>query len=145
MPESPLTLRYPIPYFHPLPSSTLPGIYPTLLERFVPIPSHVFQFLPSELIPVHQTVIVTGANTGIGYHTVRQLLLKNAKVYLAARSLTKSEEAAVTLEKEIGRRPLQLQIDLGDLHSVKRAAQEFLSKEDKLDILFNNALVFNFT
>ena len=88
---------------------------------------------------LHQTVIVTGANTGLGYETVRQLLLKNAKVYLAARSLSKSEEAAAALEKETGHKPLQLQINLGDLHSVERAAQEFLSKEDKLDILFNNA------
>lgn len=87
--------------------------------------------------------MVTGGNTGIGYQTVRQLLLKNARVYLAARSLSKSEEAAVTLEEETGRKPLHLQLDLGDLHSVKHAAQEFLSKEDKLDILFNNALVFN--
>lgn len=85
-------------------------------------------------------MIVTGANTGIGYQTVLQLLHKNAKVYLAARSASKIQEAANDLEKETGRKPLPLQLDLGDLHSVKRAAQEFLSKEDKLDILFNNAL-----
>ncbi|KAF8516360.1 NAD(P)-binding protein [Gautieria morchelliformis] len=86
-----------------------------------------------------KTVIVTGANTGIGYQTVLQLLLKNAKVYMAARSTSKVQEAAEKLEEETGRKPLQLQLDLGDLHSVRRAAREFLSKEDKLDILFNNA------
>jgi NADP-dependent 3-hydroxy acid dehydrogenase YdfG len=61
---------------------------------------------------------------------------------MAARSISKIQEAAEKLKKETGREPLQLQLDLGDLHSVRRAAQEFLSKEDKLDILFNNALDF---
>lgn len=86
---------------------------------------------------------MTGGNTGIGFHTVRELLLKNAKVYLAARSPSKAKEAIEKLEKETGKESILLQLDLGDLNSIKKAAREFLSKENKLDILFNNACVFS--
>lgn len=85
---------------------------------------------------------MTGANTGIGYQTVRELLLKNAMVYLAARSPSKAKEAVTKLKEDTGKVALFLQLDLADLHSVRKAAQEFLDKEDRLDILFNNAYVF---
>ncbi|KAJ7096996.1 hypothetical protein C8R43DRAFT_262420 [Mycena crocata] len=83
-------------------------------------------------------VIVTGGNTGIGYQTVKQLLLKNAKVYLAARSSEKAAAAIKSLEGETGRSALFLQLDLADLHAVRKAAETFLAQESKLDILFNN-------
>jgi len=99
------------------------------------------KFEPTRDIPdlTGKVVIVTGGNTGIGFHTVRELLLKNAKVYLAARSLSKAKEAIEKLEKETGKKSIFLQLDLGDLNSINKAAREFLSKENKLDILFNNA------
>jgi retinol dehydrogenase 12 len=87
---------------------------------------------------------VTGGNSGVGYHIVKQLLLKDAKVYLAARSPSKYKEAAKRLKEETGgKEPILLQLDLADLQSVKTAAKEFLSKEERLDILFNNACVLN--
>lgn len=73
---------------------------------------------------------------------VKQLLLKNAAVYLSARSSSKFEEAAKHLKDETGgKEPIFLQLDLSDLNSIKSAAKEFLSKEDRLDILINNACV----
>lgn len=87
---------------------------------------------------------MTGGNSGIGYHIVKQLLLKNARVYLAARSPSRCEEAVKRLRSETsGKEPILLHLDLADLHSVKKAAEEFLSKEERLDILFNNACVQN--
>ncbi|KAJ6569188.1 NAD(P)-binding protein [Mycena capillaripes] len=82
--------------------------------------------------------LVTGGNAGIGYHTVKQLLLQNAKVYLAARSADKAAEAIRMLEADTGRKAIFLQLDLADLASVRRAATTFLSDESRLDILFNN-------
>lgn len=88
--------------------------------------------------------MVTGGNAGIGYHTVRELLLKNAKVYLAARSFSKAQTSIERLAKETGKEPIFLQLDLGDLDSIKKSSREFLSKEERLDILFNNACAILF-
>ncbi|KAJ7630227.1 NAD(P)-binding protein [Roridomyces roridus] len=90
-----------------------------------------------------KVIIVTGGNTGIGYETVKQLLLKNAKVYLAARSPDKAATAIQSLEAETKGKAIFLQLDLGDLPSVRHAAESFLKQEQKLDILFNNAGVMN--
>ena len=72
---------------------------------------------------------------------MKHLLLKNAKVYLASRSPTRCADAAKQLKEETGREPFVLNLDLADLKSVREAAEEFLAKEDRLDILFNNAWV----
>ncbi|KAI0809191.1 NAD-P-binding protein [Irpex lacteus] len=86
-----------------------------------------------------KVVIVTGGNTGIGKETVKALLTKNAKVYIATRSKEKSLSAIEELRKETGNEALFLPLDLADLKSVKASAEEFLKKEKKLHILFNNA------
>ncbi|EIW52026.1 NAD-P-binding protein [Trametes versicolor FP-101664 SS1] len=83
--------------------------------------------------------VVTGGNTGIGRGTVRGLLLKNAKVYIAARSKDRVEHAITELREETGREALFLQLDLGDLSSVKKAAEEFKQRESQLDGLILNA------
>ncbi|KZW03701.1 NAD(P)-binding protein [Exidia glandulosa HHB12029] len=85
--------------------------------------------------------IVTGFNVGIGKETAKALLRKNAKVYGAARSKAKAEAAIADLRASSGGKGeiVYLELDLADLASVKRAAEEFLSHESNLDILFNNA------
>ncbi|KAF7374115.1 Short-chain dehydrogenase/reductase family protein [Mycena sanguinolenta] len=108
----------------------------SLLARVSP-PS----FRPERDIPdlSGMIILVTGGNTGIGYETVKQLLLKNAKVYLAARSADKAAAAIKCLEAETRKPPaIFLQLDLADLPSVRRAAETFLAQETRLDILFNN-------
>ncbi|KAJ7626857.1 hypothetical protein FB45DRAFT_920215 [Roridomyces roridus] len=97
-------------------------------------------FLPERDIPdlSGKVIIVTGGNTGIGYETVKQLLLKNAKVYLAARSADKATSAIKRLEDETKKSAIFLQLDLADLQSVRRAAEDFLGQEERLDVLFNN-------
>ncbi|KAF9046209.1 hypothetical protein BJ165DRAFT_1345793 [Panaeolus papilionaceus] len=86
-----------------------------------------------------KVVIVTGANTGIGKETAKALLVHNAKVYIAARSQSKAEEAIAELKRQTGKEGIWLRLDLSDLNSVKASAREFLSKEKELHILFNNA------
>ena len=86
-----------------------------------------------------KVVLITGGATGIGYETAKVLLTKGAKVYIAGRSRAKVDAAVDGLEKETGRRAEVVIIDLGDLPSVKKGAQEFLAREDKLDVLFCNA------
>ncbi|KAF6745194.1 hypothetical protein DFP72DRAFT_824718 [Ephemerocybe angulata] len=86
-----------------------------------------------------QVVIVTGANTGVGKETAKALLNHNAKVYFAARDKERAEQAIKDLKEETGKEGIFLQLDLSDLPSVKRAAEEFLKLEPQLHILFNNA------
>ncbi|PFH48869.1 hypothetical protein AMATHDRAFT_148897 [Amanita thiersii Skay4041] len=86
-----------------------------------------------------KTVIVTGANTGLGKETAKVLLSKNAKVYMVCRSEEKGNAAIEELFQETGKRGILLRLDLADLKSVKAGAEVFLSKESELHVLFNNA------
>ncbi|KAG1780841.1 hypothetical protein EV702DRAFT_963285 [Suillus placidus] len=86
-----------------------------------------------------KVIIVTGANTGIGKETAKTLLAHGAKVYIAARNQTASEEAIRQLKQETGNEAIFLKLDLGDLKTIKASAEEFLSKETQLHILINNA------
>lgn len=86
-----------------------------------------------------KVIIVTGGNAGIGKETCKALLNKDAKVYLAARSKSKADEAIEWLKQETGgKTPIFLELDLADLSSVRKAAEEFKSKEQELHVLFNN-------
>ncbi|KAH8110293.1 NAD(P)-binding protein [Phellopilus nigrolimitatus] len=86
-----------------------------------------------------KVVIVTGGYSGVGKETVKALLSHNATVYLAGRSKDKAEEAIKELKETSSNEPVFLQLDLASLASVRQAAEEFLSKEKKLHVLFNNA------
>ncbi|KAJ7869044.1 NAD-P-binding protein [Mycena leptocephala] len=65
-------------------------------------------------------------------------LQHNATVYIAARDPKKVREAIDDLKSQTGKQAEFLELDLADLHSVKRAAQEFTHKETQLHVLFNN-------
>ncbi|KAI0782859.1 NAD(P)-binding protein [Abortiporus biennis] len=86
-----------------------------------------------------RVIIVTGGNTGLGKETIKQLLKKNAKVYMAARSQSRAEAAIAALKEDTGKEAIWLPLDLSDLKSVKNAAETFMSQEKELHILFNNA------
>ena len=60
-------------------------------------------------------------------------------MYLAARNKSRAEAAIVSLKQETGRKAVFLELDLSSMASIKRAAQEFQSKERVLHVLFNNA------
>lgn len=89
-----------------------------------------------------QVIIVTGNNVGLGYETIRQLSEHNpARIYLAARSRDKAEQAIADLKQANSQftNICFLQLDLASFASVKAAAAEFLSQESRLDTLVNNA------
>lgn len=86
--------------------------------------------------------IVTGSNTGIGKELARILYAKNAKVYIAARSEQKAEAAIEDIATSAPTSKgslIFLSLDLSDLNHVKTAAENFLAREQKLNVLFNNA------
>ncbi len=85
-------------------------------------------------------VIVTGANSGIGYETVRALARKDATVVLACRNREKGEAAIRRVDQEYpGAKTILMRLDLSDLASVRCFADEFASHYNRLDILINNA------
>ncbi len=83
--------------------------------------------------------LVTGATSGLGYETALELLRHGADVLVAARNPEKAAQAAETLTQKAGRAPTILELDLADLASVQRAAEEVLKSYDRLDLLINNA------
>jgi len=86
-----------------------------------------------------KVAIVTGGNTGIGFSTCMHLVEHNARVYMAARSAAKANEAIQKIKELTKKEDIHfLQLDLADLPSVKRAVEEFTSKEQRLDMLFNS-------
>ncbi|MFE9321208.1 oxidoreductase [Nocardia sp. NPDC052278] len=78
-----------------------------------------------------RTIIVTGANSGLGAATVRALAGAGAQVVLACRNLAKGEKVA----GEIGARAEVRELDLADLASVRA----FADAVDRADVLINNA------
>ena len=105
-------------------------------------------------------VIVTGGNSGTGYATSKALYEKGATVYLACRSRKKAMTAIDDIqrgamyditgitypagprdESELKRRGRLefLELDLADLESVKKSAEEFQRRETRLDVLYANA------
>ncbi|ORY88554.1 NAD(P)-binding protein [Leucosporidium creatinivorum] len=86
--------------------------------------------------------LVTGGNAGIGFETVKQLLLHGGKVYLAARSEEKALAAIKSLRQATNCAEADLiflKLDLGDLTTIKASARNFLKKEKTLDVLICNA------
>ena len=87
-----------------------------------------------------KTVIVTGANTGIGRETALDLASRGARVILACRDLAKAEEVAKEIQVKTGSsKVLVKEIDLASLKSVRNFAHEINQTEERLDILINNA------
>jgi NAD(P)-dependent dehydrogenase (short-subunit alcohol dehydrogenase family) len=87
-----------------------------------------------------KTVIITGANTGIGFETALALYEAGAHVVLACRNLKKAEDTLVKLQTPDGKGTLETGIlNLSDLSSVKSFAETFLQNNKQLHVLINNA------
>lgn len=88
-----------------------------------------------------QIALVTGANRGIGFETVRQLAGKGIKVLLGARNEEKGKEAESKLKGE-GLDVEFIKLDVDDPKSRESAAKAIESNYGRLDILVNNAGIF---
>ncbi|KAM8733989.1 retinol dehydrogenase 13 isoform 1-T2 [Acanthopagrus schlegelii] len=87
-----------------------------------------------------KTVLITGANTGIGKETSRDLARRGARVVMACRDLTRAEQAAEEIRQSTGNGNVVIRhLDLASIYSVRQFAKDFLDSEDRLDILINNA------
>lgn len=84
--------------------------------------------------------LVTGANSGLGFGTAKELARKGAKVIMTARNLNKGNDAVSKIKADVANADLDLmQLDLADLAQVKEFAKAFKAKYNQLDVLINNA------
>ena len=87
-----------------------------------------------------KTVVVTGANTGIGKETALDLVKRGAKVILACRDEQRATDAAKDIIAETGSDKVLVRIvDLSSFESVRAFARLINETEERLDILVNNA------
>jgi len=88
-----------------------------------------------------KTVLITGANKGIGFETAKQLAQLGYFVYLGSRDKTRGLDAINKL-KDAGISTVELiEIDVTDINSIIRAKQELETKIEVLDVLINNAAI----
>ncbi len=89
---------------------------------------------------VGRTVLVTGANSGIGWDATRVLAAKGAKILLSCRNPQRGEDAIRRLrEIQPSAQAHFLHMDLADLDSVREAASRVQREHASLDLLINNA------
>ena len=86
-----------------------------------------------------RTVLVTGANSGLGYFTSLELARHGARVIMTARDHGKGTQALSRVKAEVPRANVEMQLlDLGDLDAVRDFAARMLGSGEKLDVLINN-------
>jgi len=87
-----------------------------------------------------KVVVVTGSNVGIGLETGVGVAALGATTVLACRNRDKAEAAAREVTQRTWNDDVHVvSLDLADLASVRKAAEEVLSRWDRLDVLVNNA------
>lgn len=86
-----------------------------------------------------KVVVITGANTGIGKETARELSRRGAEIVLACRDVQKAETAAQEITSETKNKVTTLKLDLASLTSVRNAANQLIVQQPKIHILINNA------
>ncbi|MBP7125097.1 SDR family NAD(P)-dependent oxidoreductase [Myxococcota bacterium] len=87
-----------------------------------------------------RTALVTGANSGIGFHTALELARKGARVILACRDPARGTEAVEAIRGEVPGAFVEFRpLDLARLESVREAAEGLAVEIDRLDLLVLNA------
>jgi NAD(P)-dependent dehydrogenase (short-subunit alcohol dehydrogenase family) len=87
-----------------------------------------------------KVIIVTGANSGLGFEAAKVLAGRGARVVLAVRNGVKGDEAARKIRAAAAAATLEvLALDLANLASIRAFADSFLAAHDRLDVQINNA------
>jgi NAD(P)-dependent dehydrogenase (short-subunit alcohol dehydrogenase family) len=90
---------------------------------------HARRFVPGELdVDLHgKTVIVTGANSGLGFATARALAMRGAEVWMACRDAVRGAQAAERIAAEAPVAPRLALLDVSDLAAVRAFASHWLA------------------
>lgn len=91
-----------------------------------------------------KTVVVTGANSGVGYKTAETMLYLGANVILACRNMQRAENARDALAAEYpGLEISVLKLDISDFSSIDSFVREIEERGIDIDVFVNNAGVFH--
>ncbi|KAF8967041.1 hypothetical protein BDZ97DRAFT_1756126 [Flammula alnicola] len=88
-----------------------------------------------------KVILITGANTGIGFDLARLLAEKNHIVYIGARNETAGKEALETLQSEGFKTVKLVLLDVTKLPTIQAAKETIEKAEGRLDSLVNNAAI----
>ena len=90
-----------------------------------------------------KTYLITGTTSGTGFEAAKILLSKGAKVVMLNRNPTKSKDTIATLKQELANDidVSNIQMDLAEFASVKKAAEEVLKTVPRIDALICNAAI----
>ncbi|XP_067845380.1 retinol dehydrogenase 13-like isoform X2 [Heptranchias perlo] len=95
---------------------------------------------PSKATVSGKTIIITGANTGIGKETARELARRGGRVIMACRDIDKCETAAREIRGEtLSHHVYARHLNLASLKSIREFAKKITEEEENIDVLINNA------
>lgn len=87
-----------------------------------------------------QVIVVTGANSGLGKQVATYAAAKGARLYMFCRSMDRAQAAKDEIVQATSSAKVEIvQVDVGELASVRKAVEELLSKESKVDAVVCNA------
>lgn len=90
----------------------------------------------------NKLVVITGATSGIGYHTARRFAKAGANLLCINRNLQKSEALCLEISREFGVQCQYKIADLSSLKDIKAVADELANLELPIDVLIHNAGVY---
>jgi NAD(P)-dependent dehydrogenase (short-subunit alcohol dehydrogenase family) len=118
----------------------------TWSEMFPPSPSFTEKDIPSQ---EGRVFLITGGSAGIGYEVAKALYHLNGRVYITSRTAASAQKAISSIQSSSPHPSQQVQsgsgsihcllLDLSDLSTMKSTAEDFLSKEKRLDVIWHNA------
>ncbi|XP_069788032.1 retinol dehydrogenase 13-like isoform X1 [Narcine bancroftii] len=95
---------------------------------------------PSSASASGRTIIITGANTGIGKETARELAKRGGKIILACRNMEKCETAAREIRGDtLNHHVYARHLNLASMKSVREFAKKVTEEENNINVLINNA------
>ncbi len=87
-----------------------------------------------------KVIIVTGANSGIGFEAAKEFVRNGAEIILACRNMEKARKALDRLKNEVPDAKIEvIQLDLASLKSIHKFAENFKKNYSRLNVLVNNA------
>jgi NAD(P)-dependent dehydrogenase (short-subunit alcohol dehydrogenase family) len=93
-----------------------------------------------------KTVMITGANAGIGKAAAIQLARQGHHVFLACRNPQRGEEASCDVKAQANSESVELVIvDMSSQSSIRTMSADFLQRHERLDVLIHNAAIFDIT
>jgi NAD(P)-dependent dehydrogenase (short-subunit alcohol dehydrogenase family) len=115
------------------------GVYKYVASKQNTLPAEIWTTVDMPDL-TGKVIIVTGANSGIGYEAAKEFAREGGQTILACRSMEKAQAAMDQIKTEIPDAKLEIMyLDLANLESIRKFADQFKAQYERLDVLLNNA------